>query len=116
MANYNTFSDNGLTALFNHMKATRALADSNESAIGGLGEDLAALAEATVAGLAEKQDTLTFDNTPTAGSTNPVTSGGVAECMTQVVGDIDTVLANLLDGTTVAEVNEILDEINGEVA
>lgn len=28
-------------------------------------------------GLATKQDTLTFDNTPTQGSTNPVTSGGI---------------------------------------
>lgn len=28
-------------------------------------------------GLSGKQDTLTFDNTPTSGSTNPVTSGGV---------------------------------------
>lgn len=116
MANYNAFSDDGLIALTNHMKATRALADSHESAIEGLGEDLVALAEATVNALAEKQDTLTFDTTPTEGSTNPVTSGGVAECMTQVIGDIDIVLGNLLNGTTVAEVNEILDEINGEVA
>ena len=30
-------------------------------------------------GLAGKQDTLTFDSTPTSGSTNPVTSGGVYE-------------------------------------
>ena len=29
------------------------------------------------AGLAGKQNTLTFDNTPTSGSTNPVTSGGI---------------------------------------
>lgn len=32
---------------------------------------------ATVDDLATKQDTLTFDSTPTSGSTNPVTSGGV---------------------------------------
>lgn len=80
---------------------------------------IAELTEAFGADLIElddnKQDKLTFDTTPTEGSTNPVTSGGVAKCMTQVVGDIDTVLGNLLDGTTVAEVNEILDEINGEV-
>lgn len=30
-----------------------------------------------LAGLEEKQDTLTFDNTPTAGSNNPVTSDGI---------------------------------------
>ena len=62
-----------------------------------------------------KQDKLTFDTTPTAGSVNPITSDGVAKCMTSVVGDIDTLLGNLLDGATVAEINEILDEINGEV-
>lgn len=63
----------------------------------------------------KKQDALTFDSTPTEGSTNPVTSGGVYTQLNAVVGDIDTVLGNLLDGTSVAEVNEILDEINGEV-
>lgn len=42
-----------------------------------------------------KQDALTFDTTPTEGSNNPVTSGGVAKA----IGDINT----------------ILDEINGEV-
>lgn len=56
MSTYNTFSDDGLTALTKHMKVTRALADSHESAIGDLGEDLAALAEATVTALADKQD------------------------------------------------------------
>lgn len=42
-----------------------------------------------------KQDKLTFDTTPTVGSSNPVTSDGVA----RIVGNINT----------------ILDEINGEV-
>lgn len=36
-------------------------------------------AKATGDALAGKQDTLTFDSTPTEGSTNPVTSGGVWE-------------------------------------
>lgn len=36
-----------------------------------------------------KQDTLTFDETPTSGSTNPVTSGGVYA----VIGDIENVLS-----------------------
>lgn len=36
-----------------------------------------------------KQDTLTFDETPTQGSTNPVTSGGVYA----VIGDIENVLS-----------------------
>ena len=46
-----------------------------------------------------KQDRLTFDTTPTEGSTNPVTSDGVTQYVNQVVGDINT----------------ILNEINGEV-
>ena len=74
-----------------------------------ISEDLAELDDA-------KQDKLTFDTTPTEGSMNPVTSDGVAKCMTQVVGDIDAVLEGILDGAEVAEINELLDEINGEVA
>lgn len=46
-----------------------------------------------------KQDVLNFDTMPTEGSTNPVTSDGVAKYVTQVVGDVNT----------------LLDEINGEV-
>lgn len=57
-----------------------------------ISEDLAELDNA-------KQDKLTFDTTPTSGSTNPVTSDGVVKYTNQVVGDINT----------------ILDEINGEV-
>ncbi len=34
--------------------------------------------------IAQKQDQLTFDNTPTAGSSNPVTSGGVESAVSQV--------------------------------
>lgn len=49
-----------------------------------------------VAGLNEaltaKQDQLTFDDAPTEGSENPVKSGGVVEYVSQVVGDIGTVL------------------------
>lgn len=41
------------------------------------------------AALAGKQDVLTFDTTPTQGSTNPVTSGGIYD----VIGDIETLLA-----------------------
>lgn len=36
-------------------------------------------------GLATKQGTLTFDSTPTSGSTNPVTSGGVYSAIPRVV-------------------------------
>lgn len=51
-------------------------------------------AEETEAALAQKQPILTFDTSPTSGSTNPVTSGGVYKA----IGDIGT----------------ILDSINGE--
>lgn len=34
--------------------------------------------------IAAKQDKLTFDNTPTSGSTNPVTSGGVYDAINNV--------------------------------
>lgn len=74
-----------------------------------ISQDLAELDDA-------KQNKLTFDTVPTEGSTNPVTSDGISKCMTRVVGDIDTVLENILDGAEVAEINELLDEINGEVA
>lgn len=74
---YKIFNDSGLTALINYIKATRAKAVSNEAAIDGLGEDLAGLSGEVVNALGNKQDKLTFDTTPTAGSTNPITSGGV---------------------------------------
>lgn len=35
--------------------------------------------------LAAKQDRLTFDSTPTTGSTNPVTSGGIANAISSAV-------------------------------
>lgn len=43
---------------------------------GNILADMAKSADVNTA-LADKQDTLTFDNAPTASSTNPVTSGGV---------------------------------------
>jgi len=49
--------------------------------------------------LSGKQNALTFDNTPTQSSTNPVTSGGIYTYITGIVGDINTAL----------------DTINGEV-
>ena len=39
--------------------------------------------------IAAKQDALTFDTTPTSGSTNPVTSGGVYA----MIGDVESLLA-----------------------
>ena len=67
------------------------------NAITDVGEELDSVkadAESTETALAKKQDKLTFDTSPTNGSTNPVTSGGVYKA----IGDIGT----------------ILDSINGE--
>ena len=53
-----------------------------------------------------KQDALTFDTTPTAGSTNPVTSGGIKTALEVLQTNIDTVDAkgiviNEIDGDNV---------------
>lgn len=60
-----------------------------QSEVEGLADSLAAKANTADvnAALAAKQNTLTFDTTPTAGSTNPVTSGGVK---TALDGKADT--------------------------
>lgn len=42
-----------------------------------------------------KQNTLTFDNTPTSGSNNPVTSNGIYTYINTIVGDINTALDNI---------------------
>ena len=41
------------------------------------------------------QSKLTFDNTPTQNSTNPVTSGGVKSYVDNIVGDIETLLGGI---------------------
>lgn len=46
--------------------------------------------------LAGKQAALTFDSEPTQNSTNPVTSGGVKSYVDGIVGDINSVLENVL--------------------
>lgn len=43
---------------------------------------------ATKTELNAKQDTLTFDTTPTSGSTNPVTSGGVYDSIPSKTSDL----------------------------
>ena len=53
---------------------TGIVASTNAELLAGLG---AASTSALTTGLAGKQNTLTFDSTPTQNSTNPVTSGGV---------------------------------------
>lgn len=55
--------------------------------------------------LAGKQDTLTFDNFPTAGSNNPVKSGGVKSATTEIWGVIGPIEA----GITSAHAYEVGD-------
>ena len=45
--------------------------------------------------MANKQATLVFDDSPTAESTNPVTSAGIKAYVDTVLGDIDTVLESI---------------------
>lgn len=47
--------------------------------------------EAVLALIATKQDTLTFDDTPTSGSTNPVTSGGIYDAIDNAATKTDTI-------------------------
>lgn len=46
--------------------------------------------------LDNKQDTLTFDNTPTQNSNNPVKSGGIYTYINNTLGDINTILESLV--------------------
>lgn len=51
----------------------------------------------------EKQDALTFDSTPTAGSTNPVTSGGIKAAVDSVdteIGELKSALNATVEFTT----------------
>ena len=51
--------------------------------------------------LSGKQNTLTFDSTPTANSDNPVTSKGIKTYIDGIVGDIETILETLDTGSGV---------------
>ena len=51
--------------------------------------------------LATKQDKLTFNTTPIASSSNPVTSGGIASALnTKMTKGVDYVTAGQVGGTT----------------
>jgi len=50
--------------------------------------------------LSEKQDTLTFDETPTDGSANPVTSDGIYEALVSLSNGIQTVINTLQPKST----------------
>lgn len=103
---YKVFDDGGLSALTDHMKATRTKANSNEAAVSTLGEDLAELSSEVVTALGNKQDKLTFDTTPTSGSTNPVTSGGVK---TALDGKADTDNVIVKGANTISETFSIAE-------
>lgn len=67
----------------------------------------------------DKQNKLTFDETPTVGSTNPVTSGGVATDMENKIGDHNTsedAHANLLADMVTASggATMTMEEVFGE--
>ena len=51
--------------------------------------------------LSNKQNTLTFDNTPTLNSNNPVTSDGIAQALASASGGFDVIKMNYSDSSTV---------------
>lgn len=104
------FDESGLNALINYIKTTRNMADSNESAIGGLGEDLVGLTEAIQSELDSKQGKLTFDTTPTESSSNPVTSDGVAQAI-KANGGTPIVTATSADGKVYTATVEGMDSL-----
>lgn len=60
------------------------------------------ISTATQTALNAKQDTLTFDTTPTSGSTNPVTSGGIYTAVSQLESQIEDGLHTLVPVTLAA--------------
>ena len=115
MSEYKVFDDSGLNALFDQIKANRDTAAGNSAAISDLGEDLAGLSQEVVAALEKKQDTLTFDSTPTEGSDNPVTSDGIAKYVTwENLPDKPFGFEVTENGTIVEETTiEITEDTNG---
>lgn len=76
--------------------------------------------------LAQKQNTLAFDNTPTIGSTNPVTSGGVASAISNattranlvsIIGEATESLSGLMsaqDKTNLSTLCELIGDADGD--
>ena len=60
--------------------------------------------------LSGKQNTLTFDGTPTENSTNPVTSGGIWEKFNDVQGEIDVIENDYATKSYVSDIKDGLDE------
>ena len=76
------------------------------------------ISTATQEALDAKQNTLTFDNEPTSGSTNPVTSGGVYTALSDLRNEIDKyddllrVIKITNANTTMGDVQTTLDAVN----
>lgn len=68
---------NALTLKANLASPTFTGIPNAPTATSGTSTNQLATTEFVTSGLSGKQDTLTFDSTPTSGSTNPITSGGV---------------------------------------
>ena len=86
---------------------TTALADKANANIIGSGFDST---NTVAAALATKQNTLSFDATPTANSTNPVTSGGIYNAISAMSGDVESIGEQITDAleayTTTADLEE----------
>ena len=80
--------------------------------------DAAAAAQQVAAALASKQDELTFDQTPTAGSDNPVTSGGVYDAIPTATSDLtnDSGFITGSDIPTIPSASDAIPEALGTAA
>ena len=74
----------------------KALVLNKPTTLAGFGITDAASKTELATGLANKQDTLVFDETPTAGSAHSVTSGAVRAAIDSAFGDLDTILEEIL--------------------
>ncbi len=106
--------------LYGHVRLSDST-DSSSDTTGGIAATPKAvkvahdLAQQAFDGLDTKQDTLTFDATPTAGSSNPVTSGGVKSAIDSAIstvykwkGSVDTVSDLPASGNTVGDVYNVV--------
>lgn len=94
---------------------TAALALKADTATVNAGLSLKADKTELTAGLATKQNVLTFDSTPTQGSTNPVTSGGIYQAI-PALDETLTVAGDAADakitGEAITELKNDLGDVN----
>ena len=77
-------------------QATAAIA-SGETIVPGTNCTQTSSAAALNALRSGKQNQLTFDSTPTEGSSNPVTSGGVADAVAEIDGEVSNLKSSISD-------------------